>query len=94
MKTPFPNTNHDMASAFASTVLENGSYWRADAMKYDLVPKQERKMYVDERIRKAWIEIQQKHSAPVNAIGMKIDPKDASKLRVWKDAGIDQFVKK
>jgi len=44
-------------------------------------------------IKKNWIEMQKKHSEPVNAIGVKIDPKDQATLKVWKEEGIDQFVK-
>ena len=45
-------------------------------------------------VKKNWIEIQKKHSHPVNAIGVKIDPKDADTLKIWREEGIDQFVKK
>lgn len=51
-------------------------------------------MGLDSRVKKNWIEIQKKHDAPVNAIGLKINPADANTLRVWKEEGIDQFVKK
>jgi hypothetical protein len=51
-------------------------------------------MAVDPSIKKNWIEIQKKHDQPVNAIGMKINPSDANTLRVWRDEGIDKFVKK
>jgi hypothetical protein len=51
-------------------------------------------MALDERIRKAWIEVQKRNDVPVNAIGVKIDPKDANTLKIWREAGIDQFVKK
>ncbi len=51
-------------------------------------------MPVDPAIKKNWIEIQKKFAHPVNAIGVKIDPKDQVTLRVWKEEGIDQFVKK
>lgn len=44
-------------------------------------------------VKKNWIEIQKKHDVPVNAIGVKIDPKDQATLKVWKDEGIDQFLK-
>ena len=50
-------------------------------------------MPVDPTIRKHWIEIQKKNFEPVNAIGMKIDPKDANTLRVWREEGIDKFVR-
>lgn len=51
-------------------------------------------MPIDPRIRKTWEEIQKKYDVPVNAIGVKIDPKDQATLKVWKDEGIDKFVKK
>jgi hypothetical protein len=51
-------------------------------------------MALDNIIKKNWIEIQKKSTAPVNAIGIKINPKDEKTLKVWKEEGIDQFVKK
>ncbi len=51
-------------------------------------------MAVDPSIKKNWIEIQKKFDVPVNAIGVKIDPKDQMTLKVWKEEGIDKFVKK
>jgi hypothetical protein len=45
-------------------------------------------------IKKNWIEIQKKHAVPVNAIGVKIDPKDERTLTVWRDEGIDQYMKR
>ena len=51
-------------------------------------------MPLDPRVKKNWIELQKKNEVPVNAIGLKIDPKDANTLRVWKDEGLDQFVKR
>jgi hypothetical protein len=50
-------------------------------------------MALDPAIKKNWIEIQKKYSIPVNAIGVKIDPKDQFTLKVWKDEGIDKFVR-
>jgi len=50
-------------------------------------------MVLDSGVRKNWIEIQKRHDVPVNAIGLKIDPKDEATLRVWRDEGIDAFVK-
>jgi hypothetical protein len=44
--------------------------------------------------KKMWIEAQKKHPVPVNALGLKINPKDQATLRVWKEEGIDQFMKK
>jgi len=51
-------------------------------------------MGIDNAIKKNWIEIQKRHDVPVNAIGVKIDPKDEKTLKVWKEEGIDQFIKR
>ncbi len=51
-------------------------------------------MGIDKSIKKNWIEIQKKHTAPVNAIGVKIKDTDAKTLAVWKEEGIDKFIKK
>jgi hypothetical protein len=51
-------------------------------------------MGLDKAIKKNWIEIQKRHDVPVNAIGVKIDPKDERTLKVWKEEGIDDFIKK
>ena len=51
-------------------------------------------MGIDDSVRKNWIEIQKKFDVPVNAIGVKIDPKDEKTLKVWQAEGIDKFVKK
>lgn len=51
-------------------------------------------MGIDVGVKKNWIEVQKKHDVPVNAIGVKIDPKDEKTLAVWKEEGIDQFIKK
>jgi len=51
-------------------------------------------MSLDSTVRKNWEEIQKKHDIPVNAIGMKVDPKDQATLKVWRDEGIDQFMKR
>lgn len=51
-------------------------------------------MPVDSLIKKNWIEIQKKNTVPVNAIGVKINPKDEKTMKVWKDEGIDQFLRK
>jgi hypothetical protein len=50
-------------------------------------------MPLDPSIRKNWIEIQKKHDVPVNAIGLKIAPKDEATLKVWREEGIYAFVK-
>lgn len=51
-------------------------------------------MGLDPAVKKNWIEIQTKRDVPVNAIGMKIDPKDVQTLTVWREEGIDLFLKK
>ena len=51
-------------------------------------------MGIDSSVKKNWIEVQKRHDSPVNAIGVKINPKDKKTLKVWKDEGIDKFVKK
>jgi hypothetical protein len=50
-------------------------------------------MALDPAVKKTWIGIQKKHNFPVNAIGVKIDPKDQKTLKVWRDEGIDKFVR-
>jgi hypothetical protein len=50
-------------------------------------------MPLDPAIKKTWIEIQKNHSVPVNAIGVPIDPKDQATLRVWREEGIDRFIR-
>lgn len=51
-------------------------------------------MVLNPAIKKNWISIQQKNDVPVNAIGVRINPKDEKTLKVWKEEGIDKFLKK
>ena len=51
-------------------------------------------MPLDPAVKKNWIEVQKKHPVPVNAIGVEIDPKDEQTLRIWREEGIDKFMKK
>jgi hypothetical protein len=51
------------------------------------------KKELDPRIKRNWEDIQKRYAYPVNAIGVKIDPKDKETLKVWRDNGIDKFVK-
>ena len=51
-------------------------------------------MPLDARIKKNWIAIQQKHDVPVNALGVKINPKDEKTLKVWREEGIDAYMLK
>ena len=50
-------------------------------------------MAIKPQIKKNWEEIQKKYNFPVNAIGVKINEKDQKTLKVWKEEGIDKFVK-
>lgn len=51
-------------------------------------------MAIDEMVRKMWIELQKRNDAPVNAIGMKIDEGDTQALKIWREEGIDKFLKR
>jgi len=51
-------------------------------------------MPLESSVKKNWEEIQKKFSHPVNAIGVKISPRDQATLKVWKEEGIDRFMKK
>ena len=55
---------------------------------------EEKVMALDNIIKKNWIEIQKKNTVPVNAIGIKINPKDEKTMKIWKEEGIDTFIKK
>jgi hypothetical protein len=51
-------------------------------------------MALDPAVKKNWIEVQKKHSVPVNAIGIKIDSKDQRTLTIWKQEGLDQYMQR
>lgn len=51
-------------------------------------------MAVADNVKKQWMELQKKYNFPVNAIGVKIDTRDAATLKVWREQGIDQFLRK
>lgn len=51
------------------------------------------KRELDPKIKRNWEDIQKRYNYPVNAIGVRIDPKDKETLKVWRDNGIDKFVK-
>lgn len=60
----------------------------------DTVDKdKEKKGGLDPKIKRNWEDIQKRYQYPVNAIGVKIDPKDKETLRVWRENGIDKFLK-
>jgi hypothetical protein len=58
-----------------------------------MADKDGKKSGLDPRIRRNWEEIQKRYTVPVNAIGVKIDAKDKETLRVWRENGIDKFLK-
>lgn len=47
-------------------------------------------MPISPQIRKNWVNTQRKYDFPVNAIGVKIDPKDAKTMEVWRSENIDE----
>lgn len=49
-------------------------------------------MELDPLIKKSWIEAQKRFAYPVNAIGLRIDPKDKRALDVWHKEGIDKYL--
>ncbi|MEZ4273338.1 MAG: hypothetical protein R3C68_18450 [Myxococcota bacterium] len=51
-------------------------------------------MALDEKVKQTWQDIQSRHDVPVNAIGVPIRKNDANAFKVWKDEGIDAFLKK
>lgn len=51
-------------------------------------------MAIPDNVKQMWVKTQEKHDFPVNAIGVKIDDKDAATLKVWREEGIDRFVKR
>lgn len=51
-------------------------------------------MALDPKIKKNWEETQKKYDYPVNALGVKINPNDQATLKVWRDEGIDRFLKR
>jgi hypothetical protein len=50
-------------------------------------------MAISEAIKKNWVAIQQKYSVPVNAIGVKIRKDDEKTLKIWKEEGLNKFLK-
>ena len=62
--------------------------------KHGTSTEEVKRLAIDAKIKKTWIEIQKRHAVPVNAIGAKIDPRDTATLRIWRDEGIDKFVRK
>ncbi len=51
-------------------------------------------MKINASVKKNWTEIQKKFDYPVNAIGVKIKDNDSKTLSIWKEEGIDKFMKK
>jgi hypothetical protein len=51
-------------------------------------------MALDPSVKQNWEKIQQQYAYPVDALGRPIDPNDVETLRIWRDEGLDQFVKK
>ena len=51
-------------------------------------------MPLDPNARKQWEKIQSQYNYPVDALGRPINPKDQKTLAVWREEGIDRFVKR
>ncbi len=51
-------------------------------------------MPIDPAVKKNWEKLQQQYDRPIDAMGCPIDPKDVETLKIWKQEGIDRFVKK
>lgn len=51
-------------------------------------------MPLDPKIKSNWEKLQEKYNHPVDALGRPIDPKDQQTLQVWREEGIDRFIKK
>jgi hypothetical protein len=51
------------------------------------------RMPVDPKVKQNWEKLQAQYDYPVDAMGRPIDPKDQETLKVWRDEGIDRFVK-
>ena len=51
-------------------------------------------MPVEATIKDNWEKLQEKYNYPVDALGRPIDAKDQETLKVWREEGIDQFVRK
>jgi len=49
-------------------------------------------MPIDPLVKRSWIEAQKMCNVPVNAIGVKIDPRDQATIEVWRKEGIDKFM--
>lgn len=56
--------------------------------------KKRKIMKINSSVKKNWEEIQKNHTVPVNAIGVKIKDKDTKTMKIWKDEGLDRFMKK
>jgi ABC-type branched-subunit amino acid transport system substrate-binding protein len=49
---------------------------------------------LEPRLKEKWQEIQQRHAVPVSMLGKPINPSDTEALRVWREEGIDRFLRK
>jgi hypothetical protein len=50
-------------------------------------------MSIDPAVRSHWESIQSQNDVPVNALGMRIDSADTMTLKVWRDLGLQRFLK-
>lgn len=50
-------------------------------------------MPLDPKVKDNWEKMQTHYDYPVDALGRPIDASDAETLKVWKEEGIDRFMK-
>ena len=50
-------------------------------------------MTLDPNVKENWEKLQAEYDYPVDAMGRPIDQSDTETLRVWRDEGIDHFMK-
>lgn len=50
-------------------------------------------MALEPSVKKNWEKLQEQYNYPVDAMGRPIDQNDQDTLRVWKEEGIDRFMK-
>jgi hypothetical protein len=50
-------------------------------------------MPLDPNVKANWEKLQEQYNYPVDALGRPIDPRDEETLSVWREEGIDQFMR-
>jgi hypothetical protein len=50
-------------------------------------------MPIDPQVKANWEKMQSQYDYPVDALGRPIDPNDEETLTIWREEGIDSFVR-